>query len=104
MPNDEKMIYFAHRGARGLEPENTLLAFGRALELGSKWIELDVYPVENELVVFHDLRLERTTNGRGFVWKQPLAALRALDARARKFRCWPRSSIWSVRISASTSN
>jgi len=74
------MIFFAHRGARGQAPENTLLAFGRALELGAQWIELDVYPVENHLVVFHDLRLERTTNGSGFVWQQPLAALRALDA------------------------
>lgn len=80
MPNVEKMIIFAHRGARGHAPENTLLAFGRALELGAKWIELDVYPVENDLVVFHDLRLERTTDGHGFVWEQPLAALRALDA------------------------
>lgn len=74
------MIYFAHRGARGHEPENTLRAFGRALELGARWIELDVYAVEDELVVFHDLRLERTTNGSGFVQRQTLAQLRALDA------------------------
>ena len=80
MPGTDEMIYFAHRGARGHEPENTLRAFSRALELGARWIELDVYPVENELVVFHDLRLERTTNGTGFVWQQTLEHLRLLDA------------------------
>lgn len=74
------MIYFAHRGARGHEPENTLRAFRRALGFHSRWIELDVYPVEKELVVFHDLRLERTTNGHGFVWQQSLETLRSLDA------------------------
>ncbi|MFC2150756.1 glycerophosphodiester phosphodiesterase [Calditrichota bacterium] len=74
------MIFFAHRGARGYEPENTLRAFSRAVDLGAKWIELDVYPIEGELVVFHDLRLERTTNGKGFIWEQSLDYIRTLDA------------------------
>ena len=75
-----KILCFAHRGARGYEPENTLRAFEKAVNLGAKWIELDVYPVENELVIIHDLRLERTTDGTGFVWKQSLDYLRSLDA------------------------
>lgn len=74
------MIFFAHRGARGLEPENTLRAFKKARDLGAHWVELDVYPVGNEIVVFHDLRLERTTNGTGFVWEQSPDYLRSLDA------------------------
>ncbi len=74
------MICFAHRGARGYEPENTLLSFRKAMELHAEWIELDVYPVEGELVIIHDLRLERTTNGAGFIWKQSLEYLRSLDA------------------------
>jgi len=74
------MICFAHRGASGHEPENTLLAIQKALDLGSEWIEIDVFPVENELVVIHDDNLERTTNGKGSVLQSSLKYLRSLDA------------------------
>ena len=74
------LVCFAHRGARGHEPENTLRSFAKAIDLGSPWIELDVYPVEGELVVIHDLRLERTTNGTGYVFDSSLEYLRSLDA------------------------
>lgn len=74
------MTCFAHRGASGHEPENTLLAIQKALELGTEWIEIDVYPVENELVVIHDDALERTTNGKGSVLQSSLTYLRSLDA------------------------
>ena len=59
------MLCIGHRGAMGYEPENTLLAIAKALTLGVDWIEIDVYNVENNLIVFHDRRLERTTNGTG---------------------------------------
>jgi len=71
---------FAHRGAKGHEPENTFAAFAKALDLGAEWIEADVYLVENELVVIHDDRLERTTNGTGYVTESSLEYLRSLDA------------------------
>lgn len=74
------MICFAHRGASGHEPENTLLAVKTALSMGAAWIELDVFAVENELVVIHDGRLERTTNGIGEVTGATLSYLRSLDA------------------------
>ena len=70
---------FFHRGASGYAPENTLLAFSKALELGARWIELDVFAVEQQLVVFHDERLERKTNGVGSVTKSSVAYLRSLD-------------------------
>lgn len=79
MPKSSFRI-FAHRGASGYEPENTLRAIQKALDLGAKWIEVDVQKVEDELIVFHDLRLERTTNGQGFVWEHSLEKLRTLDA------------------------
>lgn len=75
-----EFILFAHRGASGYEPENTLLAFERALAMGTRWIELDVYAVEGELLVIHDDRLERTTNGTGLVMDKGLFYLRTLDA------------------------
>ncbi len=76
----DDLIVFAHRGASGYEPENTLAAFEKAIELGAKWIELDVFQVENEFLVIHDERLERTTNGSGYVIEKSVKYLRSLDA------------------------
>jgi len=76
----KKLICFAHRGASGHEPENTLSAVEKAIVLGADWIEVDVYAVEGELIVIHDERLERTTNGIGSVMDKTLAHLRSLDA------------------------
>ncbi|MBW2092706.1 MAG: glycerophosphodiester phosphodiesterase [Deltaproteobacteria bacterium] len=75
-----KLICFAHRGASGHEKENTLPAMEKAIALGAEWVELDVYAVEGELVVIHDQRLERTTNGSGYVMEKSLKYLRSLDA------------------------
>lgn len=69
-----------HRGAAGHEPENTLRSIRRALDLGVAGIEIDVQFVDGELVVFHDKRLERTTNGRGLLARQTFAQIRQLDA------------------------
>lgn len=76
----KKLLCFAHRGASGHEPENTLSAVEKAIVLGADWIEVDVYAVERELIVIHDERLERTTNGTGFVMDKTLEYLRSLDA------------------------
>lgn len=76
----KNFICIAHRGASGHAPENTLLAVRKALELGAAWIEVDVHLVEGQLVVIHDLRLERTTNGQGLVAESPLSYIRSLDA------------------------
>lgn len=59
---------FAHRGFSGKYPENTLLAFEKALETGCGGIELDVQlSSDGEPVILHDETLDRTTNGTGFV-------------------------------------
>lgn len=76
----EDFVLIGHRGACGYEPENTLISFQRAIALGCIWVELDVYAVENELIVIHDDWLERTTNGSGRVMDASLAYLRSLDA------------------------
>ena len=76
----KKLICFAHRGASGHEPENTLSAVEKAISLGTDWIEVDVYAVKGELIVIHDERLERTTNGAGYVRDKSLADLRSLNA------------------------
>jgi glycerophosphoryl diester phosphodiesterase len=70
----------AHRGARGHAPENTAPAFEKAIALGAKWLELDVQLHDGALWVFHDQRLERCTNGKGWLVDHKTAALRKLDA------------------------
>ena len=72
---------WAHRGASGQAPENTLAAFRRACQQGADGIELDVQlSADGELVVIHDESLERTTDGRGWVKDHSLAQLKRLDA------------------------
>ena len=74
------LLCIGHRGACGYEPENTLRSFRRALEFGVDGLEFDVQLVGEELVIFHDSRLERTTNGRGYLRRKTFAQLRDLDA------------------------
>lgn len=70
-----------HRGARGHAPENTLHALQTGIRLGAHWLEFDVQLHDSgALLLFHDLRLERTTNGRGRLIDLDFDALRALDA------------------------
>lgn len=82
-PSDFRRI--AHRGASAECPENTLVAFRRAMELGANMIECDLQlTADGHVVVFHDWSLERTTDGSGTVRDQPLAVLRSLDAGSWK--------------------
>jgi glycerophosphoryl diester phosphodiesterase len=74
------LICIGHRGAAGLEPENTLRSVRRALDLGADGVEIDVRLLDGELIVLHDAKLDRTTNGRGPLRKHSLAEVRALDA------------------------
>jgi len=81
MTERRDVICYAHRGARGHAPENTLLAFDLAFDLGAEAIECDVQRSrDGELVITHDGTVNRTTNGVGAVAALPFADLRALDA------------------------
>ncbi len=78
-----RTLNFAHRGASQLAPENTLAAFELALQQGVDGIELDIRLCRSgDWVVIHDSRVNRTTNGRGFVRAKSLDDLRHLDAGA----------------------
>lgn len=71
----------AHRGASAYAPENTMVAFKKAMEMGAEIIELDVHlSKDKELIVIHDESLERTTNGNGLVRDFTLEELQKLDA------------------------
>jgi len=70
-----------HRGAAGLEPENTLRSIRKAIELGVDRVEIDVRVTkDNYLVVIHDETVDRTTNGHGYVKNLTFSELRRLDA------------------------
>jgi glycerophosphoryl diester phosphodiesterase len=78
---EHMILKIGHRGAVGYEPENTLLSFKKALELNVDMIELDVHVCKTgEVVVIHDDKVDRTTNGKGFVLKKTFQELMALDA------------------------
>jgi glycerophosphoryl diester phosphodiesterase len=65
---DDPILVIGHRGAMGHETENTIASVRKALELGADMIEIDVFRIESgEIVVFHDERVERLTNGGGNV-------------------------------------
>ena len=74
------LLCIGRRGAMGHAPENTLSSIRKALELGVQCIEVDVYYVDGHLVVFHDDRLERTSNAAGYLEEQSFEYLRSLDA------------------------
>lgn len=77
----DRPLVVAHRGASAYAPENTLAAFRLAVEQGAEGIELDVHRSrDGALVVCHDPAVERTTDGRGAIAEQDLAALRGYDA------------------------
>lgn len=75
---------WAHRGYSGKYPENTMLAFQKAVEVGVDGIELDVQLTrDGEVVILHDETLNRTTNGAGFLADITLRELRQLNANVK---------------------
>ena len=71
---------FAHRGGMGLRPEHTRLAFDKASEFKVEGFEIDIrLTKDEEIVVFHDAYVDRTSNGSGKVSNLTLDDLRELD-------------------------
>lgn len=90
-------LTFAHRGGAGVWPENTLVAFQGAVELGCTHLETDARMTrDGEIVLFHDERLERTTDGSGPLAALSFAELERLDAGYR-FSPTPGSYPWRGR-------
>lgn len=70
----------AHRGASGHYPENTRLAFTKAIQAGADMIEIDCQlSRDGHVVVFHDEQLRRTAGVRGTLRSKTLAQLKVLD-------------------------
>ncbi|MCM3785444.1 glycerophosphodiester phosphodiesterase [Neobacillus mesonae] len=81
MENRSEILVAGHRGYKSAYPENTLLSFRRAIEVGVHMLEFDLrMSKDREVVVIHDATVDRTTNGTGEVRNHTLAELKALDA------------------------
>lgn len=62
------MKIYAHRGYSRRYPENSMIAFEQAIQAGCDGIELDVQLTRDKIpVVIHDEKIDRTSNGRGYV-------------------------------------
>jgi glycerophosphoryl diester phosphodiesterase len=80
-PELPRPTIFAHRGSKAHAPENTLAAFRLASQQGAPAIELDAkLTSDGEIVVFHDISLDRTSDGKGLLAKHTLQSLKELDA------------------------
>jgi glycerophosphoryl diester phosphodiesterase len=77
-------LILGHRGWSARYPENTLLAFSQALDLGCDGLEFDVQLTADEVpVILHDPTVDRTTGGSGRLADLTFAELRRLNAAAR---------------------
>lgn len=83
--SNNKPFVWAHRGASGYLPENTLMAFQEVVDMGADGIELDVQLTkDDEIVVIHDEWIDRTSNGKGWVKDYTLEELRGFNYNKTK--------------------
>lgn len=83
------MKIYAHRGCSGTYPENTIAAFQAAAELPITGVEIDVHLTrDGEIVVIHDEKVNRTTNGKGYVKDMTLKELKELDCGSWRSEEW----------------
>lgn len=88
------VINYAHRGASGYFPENTMLSFEKAVDLGCDGVETDVQMTsDGVLVLIHDERVDRTTDETGFVKDYTYREIRKLDAGSWKGEVFKKNRI-----------
>lgn len=80
MKIQNRPMIWAHRGASGYAPENTLSAFEMAVEMGADGVELDIQKTKDGvIVVCHDEKVDRTANGHGWIKDMTFEEIRRLD-------------------------
>ena len=90
----DKTKIFAHRGASGYAPENTLEAFALAISQKADGIELDVQLTRDGIpVVIHDETIDRVTSKTGYVKDYTLKELKKLTVMEKQFPAYPSSKI-----------
>ena len=80
-----KPLIIAHRGWSGRYPENTLIAFEKALELPVGGIEFDLrMTADRKIVISHNFDVDTRSNGSGYIADMTLAELKKLDFGIKK--------------------
>lgn len=93
----KKALLLGHRGFSGVYPENTPLAFMKVAETKADGIETDVHICKSgELVLCHDERVDRTSDGRGFIKDMTYDELLQLDFGAWKDPAFAGQRIWTL--------
>ena len=79
--NAPKPMVIAHQGGDNVRPGDTLPAFQHAVDIGADVLEMDAHITkDSQIVLMHDERVDRTTNGTGLIEEMTLAELKELDA------------------------
>lgn len=84
-PSERHVGVVAHRGFSDSAPENTLVAIREAIDAGADGSEFDVWKCRSgELILMHDNRVDRTTDGKGEIKRLTLTEIKRLDAGSWK--------------------
>ncbi len=74
------LLVVGHRGVAGTYPENTRISVQAAIDMGLQWVEVDIQPTkDNVLVVCHDHKINRCSNGKGRIDSYTLEELKNFD-------------------------
>ncbi len=75
------ILIIGHKGASAIAPENTLMAFKKAIELKADMVEFDIHKTKDgEIVIIHDLDTLSTTGVQGLIKEMTLEEIKKLDA------------------------
>jgi glycerophosphoryl diester phosphodiesterase len=89
----QKALVWAHRGASGYLPENTLPAFQKAADMKADGVELDIQLTKDDrIVVIHDEKIDRTSYDKGWIKDFTLEQLKGFDF-SRTFPAYGRAQI-----------
>src|SRR5690348_15192224 len=67
-------LVIAHQGGDGIRPGDTMIAFQNAVEIGADVLEMDAHIMkDDQIVLMHDERVDRTTDGQGLIEDMTLA-------------------------------
>jgi len=74
-------LVIAHQGGDGVWPGDTMYAFEKAAEIGADVLEMDAHITrDGQIVLMHDEKVDRTTDGTGLIEEMTLEELKKLDA------------------------
>ena len=79
--NIQRPLVIAHQGGDGIWPGDTMYAFEKAVEIGADVLEMDAHITkDSQIVLMHDEKVDRTTDGAGLIENLSLSELKKLDA------------------------